>query len=832
MISLLRDVRYSLRSLIKHPAFTLVAILTLGLGIGVNTAILSTVNGFILRPLPVPNSDELVMPFWGSNKDAEVWGGFSYANYVELRDQNRTLDGLLAWMMTSAGISSTNSRDAGEGVQGEIAWGEIVSGNYFDVLKIKPILGRGFLPEEDRAQKANPVVVLGHNLWQRRFNSDGAIVGKTIFMNGAPFTVIGVAPEKFEGVKYAIRQDFWVPLMMQSHFNGSEPTWETERSWANLNLLGRLKPGVTTKQVEADLSAIAADIGARFPQKAADTKVQVVPELAGRFDSIAGFLKFSAWLAMAVSALVLLVACANVANLMLARATGRMKEIGIRVAIGAGRLHIIRQLLTESILLSLCGGALGWALAYWGTDLVRASFPATPFPLNINVRPDLTVLKWMVLISFLTGLLFGSAPALLASRPNLVGVLKGAISGPQRRGLIQRFNLRGILVVAQVAISVVVLVCAGLFLRSLNRALKIDPGFTTDNLVTMKLDPSALGYSPEEGKRFYSELTKKLEEQPGIQTASLGSFLPLGDSNSTIGPVLKEGEPDPPPNQGIMIDRNTVGPRYFEALDIQLVMGRDFSEQDVADKQQVVIVNQEFARRFYGSEQNALGKRLHFWWSGSPLFEIVGVAKDGLYRSFYEDRRPFIWVPEYQQYDSVMTLLIKSDSPANLKAATETARREIARLDARLPVIGVFVGDQNMSFAYWAPRLAAGMATAFGVLALLLATMGLYSVMTYAVTQQTREIGIRMALGAQISDVLKMVVRHGMVMVIIGLVLGLVGAFLATRVMASLLIGVGATDPISFIGMALLLVLVALVACLIPARRATRVNPLVALRYE
>jgi putative ABC transport system permease protein len=281
-----------------------------------------------------------------------------------------------------------------------------------------------------------------------------------------------------------------------------------------------------------------------------------------------------------------------------------------------------------------------------------------------------------------------------------------------------------------------------------------------------------------------------------------------------------------------MIDRSTVAPKYFEALDIKLLLGRDFTEHDTADKQQVVIVNQEFARRFYGSDQNALGKRLHFWWSGSPLFEIVGIAKDGLYRSFYEERRPFIWVPEYQQYDSQMTLLLKTDSPANLKTVAETARREISRMDGRLPVIGVFVSDQNMSFAYWAPRLAAGIATAFGVLALLLATMGLYSVMTYAVTQQTREIGIRMALGAQVSDVLKMVVRHGMIMVIAGMLIGLIGAFLLTRVLSSLLIGVGATDPISFAGMALLLVLVALLACYIPARRATRVDPLVALRYE
>ena len=830
METLLKDIRYGLRGLRKHPGFSAVAVITLALGIGVTTAILSTVNGFILRPLPVTKVNELVVPFWGGKKDTEVWGRFSYANYIDLRDQNKSLSGLLAWDMTSAGISSSASRDS-DG-QAEMAWGEIVSGNYFDVLDVKPALGRGFLPEEDHTQNAHPVVVLGHNLWQRRFNSDTSIVGKTIYMNGSPFTVVGVGPEKFEGVKFAIRQDFWIPLMMQAKFNGGDPGWEKERGWANLALMGRLKPGVTMKQAEEDLNIVAGELAGLYPDKAADSKVQVVSQLDGRFEEVAKLLKFSSLMALCVSGLVLLVACANVANLMLARATSRTKEIGIRVAIGAGRFHIVRQLLTESILLALLGGALGWLFAYWGTDLIHASIPPLPYPINLDVSPDLMVLKWMVLVSLLTGVTFGIVPALLASRPDLVAVLKGELAGRSKRRIMQRLNVRTLLVVTQVAISIVVLVCAGLFLRSLNKALKADPGFSTDNLLTMKLDPGSLGYDEAAGKRFYAELLKRVEAQPGVQVASLAGFLLLGDSNSSINPVIKEGEPDPLPNQGISVDRSIVAPKYFGTMGMKLVLGRDFTERDNGDAPKVVIVNQEFARRFYGSEQNALGKRLHYWRSGSPLVEIVGVAQDGRYRSLYEDQRPYLFMPEYQQYESPMTLLIKADSASNLKSIAESTRREIAQMDPRLPVFGMLMAERNMAYAYWGPRLAAGMGTAFGLLALLLATMGLYSVMTYTVSQRTREIGIRMALGAQIRDVLKMILTQGMMIVMVGILMGLIGAFLLTRVLAGLLLGVGTTDPITFFSVAILLSAVALLACWIPARRAAKVDPLVALRYE
>ncbi|HEV8366342.1 MAG TPA: ABC transporter permease [Pyrinomonadaceae bacterium] len=826
----LRDIRYSVRSLVKRPGFALIAVFTLALGIGVNTAILSAVNGFILRPLPVTNANELVVPFWGSKKDAEVWGPFSYANYVDLRDQNRSLSGLLAWQMTSAGISSSANRD--EEGRAEIAWGEMVSNNYFDVLDVKPALGRTFAPEEGRSQNDAPVVVLGHKLWERRFNSDPSIVGRTIYMNGQLFTVIGVGPEKFEGVKFAIRQDFWIPLMMQTKLNGGDPSWEKERSWSMFLLMGRLKPGVTMKQAETDLNIVAGEIARIYPAKAADTKVQVVSELDGRFGSFSKTLKFSSVIALFVSGLVLLVACANVANLMLARSMARTKEIGIRVAIGAGRLHIIRQLLTESILLSLIGGGLGWLFAYWGTALIQASIPPMPYPINLDVSPDLYVLKWMLLISVLTGVVFGLVPALVSSKPNLVTVLKGEVTGLAQRGFRQHFNLRGVLVVAQVALSIVVLVCAGLFLRSLNKALNADPGFNTENLISMRLDPGSLGYDAIAGKRFYTDLLKRVESQPGVHSASLTAFLLMGDSNGVVNPVIKEGDPDPLPNQGMSIERSIVAPKYFGTMGIQLLRGRDFTDHDNSDAPQVVIVNQEFARRFYGNEESALGKRLHFWWSGSPPVEIIGIAKDGLYRNVYEDKTPYLFIPEFQQYESGMTLLVKADSAANMEPVLTSVRREIAQLDPRVPVFGLLTAKENLSFAYWAPRLAAGMGTAFGGLALVLATMGLYGVMTYAVSQRTREIGIRIALGAQIRDVLKLVVSQGMLLVIVGLATGLIGAFLLTRVLSSLLIGVGASDPITFFGVSILLLLVALFACFIPARRASRVDPLKALRYE
>jgi predicted permease len=826
---LLRDLRYGVRVLVKQPGFTAFAVLALALGIGVNAAILSAVRGFVLRPLPVEKPEELVAPYRGRKADAHVWGKFSYANYVDLREQNESFSDLCAWSETSAGISSGESLSAGESARAEVVWGELVSGNYFDVLGVRPALGRGFLPEEVRTPNSHPVVVLGHSLWQRRFDGDGAILGKTVYLNGQPFSVVGVMPESFLGGAFYLRKGFWVPLTMSQKF-GRRAEWMTDRGYAVLNLYGRLKPGLTMEQAQADLNLVADDLAKLSPLENADTKIQLTTELDGRYEDATKVIKYGGLMALCVSGLVLLLACANVANLMLARAVTRAREIGIRLALGASRGRVVRQLLTESLLLSLLGGLLGFALAYRGAGVILVSFPPVPYPVSLDFTPDDYVLKWMLLVSVLTGVTFGLAPALLASRADLVAVIKGlAVKSSRGRS---RWNPRGALVVAQVTISIVVLICAGLFIRSLDQVRRTDPGFQTENLVTMMINLRLLAYDDREiTGRFFPELVRRLGAQPGVRAAALIDEMPLAVAHNTRGPIVKEGETDPPPNQGVSADCNFVTPGYFETLRTPLVLGRDFTERDDADAPRVVIVNQEFARRFYGGEQGALGKRFRFA-QGTPLMEIVGVAKDGRYRSLYEDTRPHMFLPVYQHPRGGMTVLIGARTAGDLQAVVEGARRGIAQMDSRLPVYGVMVAEENLAMAYWGPRVAAGVALTFGVLALVLASMGLYSVLTYAVSQRTHEIGVRMALGARLLDVVRLVVGQGMRMALVGIALGLVVAFALTRALAGLLLGVGATDAVTFVGVPVLLLAVALLACYVPARRAARVDPLVALRHE
>jgi predicted permease len=515
---------------------------------------------------------------------------------------------------------------------------------------------------------------------------------------------------------------------------------------------------------------------------------------------------------------------------MLARAVTRAREIGIRLAIGASRGRIVRQLLAESLLLALLGGVAGCALAYWGTGLILVSFPPVPYPISLDLAPDTYVLKWMLVVSLLTGLIFGLAPALLASRADLVAVIKGMALETSHS--YRRWNPRMALVIAQVTISIIVLICAGLFIRSLAHVRQTDPGFQTKNLVTMMINPSLLAYDAKEAtRRFFPELLRRVEAQPGVRTAALVNEMPLAVAQLSRGPIVKEGEIDPPPNQGVYSDCSFVTPKYFDTLHIPLMQGRDFTDRDDIDAPAVVIVNQEFARRFYGSEQNAIGKRFRFG-QGTPLMEIVGIAKDGRYRSLYQDTLPYMFLPVYQHPRTGVTLLVSAQSGGDLPAVVENVRREIAQIDSRLPVVGVMIAEENLAMAYWGPNVAAGMALTFGVLALLLATVGLYGVMTYAVSQRTREIGIRMALGAQVRDVLRLIVSQGMRMVLIGIVLGMAGAFALTRVFASFLLGVGTTDFVTFVGVTVLLIAVALLACYIPARRAARVDPLVVLRHE
>jgi putative ABC transport system permease protein len=825
MQTLWQDLRFGARLLRKQPGFTFIAALTLALGVGVNTAIFSAVSSLLLRPSPYAQPERLAIVFTGAEQQPRVYDDFSYLNYLDYRDRNQSFGGLIAYRMTSAAISNTSGGGAD---RAEVVWGETVSGNYFDVLGAPPALGRGFRPEEDRTPNTHPVVVLGHGLWRRRFNADPTIVGRSVYLNGHPFTVIGVAPERFTGTKFALRMEFWVPLMMRARMNIND-AWRTDRSRQSLGLMGRLKPGVTIAQAEADLSLIARELEKSYPQANEGRKVQVVTEREGRVNEAFPVMRLSSLLALAVVGLVLLIACVNVANLLLARGAARAREIGVRLSLGAGRGRIVRQLLTEGLLLSLMGGALGLLLAYWSADLLNATIPPMPYLVDLNFAPDRLTLFWATGVSLLTSVIFGLAPALSASRADLVAVVKGA--GGSGSGA-RRLSLRNLLVMAQLAVSVVVLVCAGLFLRSLRNAQTSDLGFNVENLVSMQLDPELLGYNVEEGKRFYAELARRVASLPGVSSAAVAHILPLSDNGWSTGPLIKEGEAPPPPNQGLYVNYSSVGVRYFETLGTRLLMGRDFTEHDGADATQVVIVNQELARRLYGGAESAIGKRFYLADSSRSPYEIVGVAADGKYRNLYEDPRPYMFLPHQQYYISQATLTARAQSSGALQSVVEGMRREAQRLDPRLPVFDVRMAEQHMSWAYWGPKLGAGLSLVSGLLALALATMGLYGVMSYAVSRRTKEIGVRMALGAQPRDALRLIVRQGMLLVAIGLACGLVAALALGRVLTGLLLGVDAADPLAFAGVIALLALTALIACLIPARRAAKVDPMVALRFE
>ncbi len=837
MQTLSQDLRYGARMLLKKPGFTLIAVITLALGIGVNTAIFSAVNDLVLRPVVAERPDELARVFFGSQLRSRVYDEISWPNYVDLHEQSRSFTGLLGFRFTWVALGAAGERGVGlnESGRAEVVFGEMVTGNYFDVLGVRPALGRAFLPEEGNAPNKHPVVVLSHSLWQRRFNADASIIGRAVYLNGHPFTVIGIAPPVFKGMKFPLAMDFWAPLMMRSQLSG-ESQWMTDREMDLLDVVGRLKPGVSLQQAEAELNVIAQNLEKAYPNTNEGTKFQVVTESEGRLDDGFKVINFSAMLAMAVVGLVLLVACANVANLLLARGSARAKEIGVRLALGASRWRIVRQLLTESVLLALIGGMLGLVLAFWCADLMRASIPPFPYLLDLDFAPDWRAMRWALAISLLTGIIFGLVPAIHATRTDLVPVLKNDSGAESASGIRRRFNLRNALVVTQVAVSMIVLVCAGLLLRSLRNVQATDPGFETDNLISMALSPGLLDYTPDECKRFYAELARRVESLPGVRAASVTDTLQLSDSASSTGPLILEGQSPPPPNQGMMIGYLAVGPKYFETAGTQIALGREFTERDDDDAPKVVIINQELARRLFGGERQALGRRFRLGDLSSPLLEIAGVAKDGKYRNLYEDPRPYMFLPQMQRQSranlSVAYLLASANSASDLKTVVESMRRASLSLDGRVPVMDVKMADQHLSWAYWGPRLGAGLAAGFGLLALLLGTMGLYSVMSYAVSRRVREIGIRMALGARRADVLRLVIRQGMTLALIGVALGVGAALVLSRVLSTLLLGVSATDPLTFIAVSLLLAGVALVACWIPARRATKVDPMVALKYE
>jgi macrolide transport system ATP-binding/permease protein len=823
MRTLWQDARYGFRMLWKTPGFTAVAVLTLALGIGANSAIFSAVSAFILRPLPVEDAGRLVRVFEtrvaSGARPGDLDDSFSYPDYVDYRDQTQTFEGLVVHRMEQAALGVNGQNDS--------LWGELVSGNYFDALRVRPAAGRGFLPDEDVTPGERPVVVISHNLWRNRFNSDPGIVGQNVTLNNQSFTVVGVAPEGFAGTMFGLAMDFWVPVMMQEQIT-REGRWTDQRGDSRLDVVGRLKDGVTKEQAEADLTAVTRRLAEQYPESGRkNSRGVVLSEVEGRFGQEAGTIKLGSGLALGVTALILLIACANVANLLLARSAARRKEIGIRLALGAGRWRVVRQLLTESVMLSLAAGALGLLVAFWATDLLRSLLPVLPYTIVLDMSPDARALAFTLAVSLLTGVVFGLAPAWQASRPDLVPVLKNetvALKGGSRR-----LTLRNALVVGQVAVSLLVLVCGGLLVKSFYRAQAINPGFKVENGLALKLNPGLLGYDEERGKNFFRELRERVGALPGVESAAFGNYLPLDNGSSSTGPVWAEGQPEPPPGEGMSTLYTTVGPGYFETLGIPVARGREFDQTDQKDSPRAVVVNEELAARLWPGDPDPAGKRLFVSNPERPRV-VVGVAKNALYRTLGESPRPMMYQSLNQRYDSYMTLVVRTEGDP--EALVKSIRQEIAALDRQLPVASVRTLRQHMTWALLGTRMGASLALAFGLLALALAAAGLYSVMAYTVSQRTREIGIRMALGAQARDVLRLVAGQGLALTAVGLALGLLAALAATRVLTSILYGVSATDPLTFAAIASLLFAVALLACYVPARRATKVNPTEALRYE
>ncbi|HEV2864468.1 MAG TPA: ABC transporter permease [Pyrinomonadaceae bacterium] len=816
MGTLLQDVRFALRRLSKSPGFTLVAVASLALGVGANTAIFSLVNAALLRPLPVEDPGRLVSVSVTGPGDSML--AFSYPTYLDFRDRNEALSGLFAERMAPMSLSRNGSN--------ERVWGYLVTGNYFDVLGVKAVRGRTFTPEEDRAPLSSPVAVLSHGCWQRRFGGDPGIVGQDITINDRRFKVVGVMPEGFGGAEVIYTPELWVPMTMQEWIEPGN-AWLDARSTQNIFAVGRLRDGVTREQAEASLNVLAAQLGREYPDTDEGRRVTlvppgfVVPQLRG---AVVGF----AAVLMAAVGLVLLAACANLANLLLARASSRRKEIAVCLALGASRWRLVRQLLTESAMLAFMGGAAGFLLALWMTDLAAAYRPPINVPIWIELQPDWRVLAFTVGASLLTTLLFGLAPALQATRADLVPALKGTDEGRGRR----RQLMRGGLVVAQVTLSLVLLVAAGLVVRSLGHLQKMNPGFEVENGLIMSFDLGLQGYDAARGREFTRKLVEQVRALPGVRSASLTDLFPLSLNYSTNTVYVEGG----PALRGANVPQamvSSVEHHYFEAAGVPLVSGRAFDEHDTKDATRVVVVNEALARRFFpgaDAPRGAVGKRISFQSPDGPWMQIVGVAGDGKYWTIGEAPQSFVYSPLAQSYSQSLTLVARTEGDP--RPYIQAIREEVRKLDANLPLYDAKTLEEHIGVSLYAPRVAAALLAGFGLLALLLAAVGVYGVVSYAAAQRTREIGIRMALGARAADVLRLVAVRGLLLVGVGLALGLAGAALLTRFMTGVLYGVSATDPTTFVGVALLLGAVAFLACYFPARRATRVDPLVALRHE
>jgi predicted permease len=812
MSILSHDIRFGWRQLRKRPAFTALAIISMALGIGANSAIFSLVDTVLLRPLPVRAPNQLFQIYGTQHKDTDVTLQ-SYLNYKDYRDRNTVLSGLITYRIAVASLSERG--------QNERIWGYLVSGNYFDVLGVQPALGRAFLAEEDRTPEASPVVILSYNCWQKRFGGERSIIGRTVSINHKAFTVVGVAPAGFIGTEVAFAPQFWIPLMMAKSIEiGS--TWLERRQSDNLFMVGRMKEGITPAKAEAELKTLTAQLAREYPKENGGRGLRLarpglfIPQIRDSVFALSGVLT-------AVGGLVLLLACVNLANLLLARATERRKEIAVRLAVGASRRRLVRQLVTESVLLSLAGGALGIGLALAINHFVASIQLPFDFALLFDLRVDWRVLIFTLVISLLTGVAFSLVPALQSSKPELVPALKeeGALAG------FRRSRLRNALVIAQVALSLVLLISAGLIVRGLQAAQNMRPGFNPESAVAFSFDVVLQGYDEEKGRAFYNQVLDHVRNIPGVSAAALTSTLPLS-VNYNSSSIYIEGEPARGMSDLPSAVPISVSPGYFQTMEVPM-RGRDFLPNENKLEDRVAIVNETFAHKFFPG-RDPVGRRFNSQGPDQPYWQIIGVCGDGKYNSLGETPQPAYYRPEFRDYDTPVTLVARVTGDP--RGVLNTLRREMQQLDSTLPLFEVKTLREHMGIPLFPARVAAGALGSFGLLALVLGAVGIYGVMSYVVAGRVREIGLRMALGAQSRDVRQLIFRQGMLLALIGSIIGLAITSGATRLLTSLLYGVSAYDPSTFGSVTLLLGAVAALACLLPANRATRVDPMKALRAE